>query len=220
MRVAAIASFSVHVVVMLLLFAIGAGASRIVPGPDVVQVALIAPSSEVAAPPPPSKPEPAPRGETLRPTDDTGVKLAPLKPRRDEVEKPKPKKEEPDPAPTTTVLPAAPAGPAGLKGEVAVDAGNFEFTYYLVLVRNRVTENWSPPTGLSSRGEPVRAMVYFRINREGEVTATRLEAVSGAEFFDRSALRAVQLSTPMPPLPLGYTGAELGVHFEFEYQSP
>jgi hypothetical protein len=24
----------------------------------------------------------------------------------------------------------------------------------------------------------------------------------------------------MPPLPLGYTGAELGVHFEFEYQSP
>lgn len=220
MRAAAIASFMVHIVVMVLLFAIGAGASRIVPGPDVVQVALIAPPSEVAAPPPSTRPEPTPRGETLKPTDETGVKLAPLKARRDEVDKPPPKKPEPEPAPTTTVLPAAPAGPQGLTGEVAVDAGNFEFTYYLVLMRNRVTENWSPPTGLSSRGQPVRAVVYFRVNREGEVTGTRLESVSGAEFFDRSALRAVQLSTPMPPLPLGYAGAELGVHFEFEFQSP
>ena len=66
----------------------------------------------------------------------------------------------------------------------------------------------------------VRATVYFRIDREGELSATRLEAQSGAEFFDRSALRAVQVSNPMPPLPLGYTGAVLGVHFEFEYDAP
>jgi periplasmic protein TonB len=220
MRAAAMASFAVHVAVMLLLFVIGAGASRIVPGPEVVQVSLIAPQSEVVAPPAPPPKEATPRGETLKPTDETGMKLAPLRPRRDEVEKPRPKKPEPEPAPTTTVLPAAPAGPAGLTGEVAVDSGDFEFTSYLVLIRNRVTENWSPPTGLATRGQPVRATVYFRISREGEVIATRLEAVSGAEFFDRSALRAVQLSTPMPPLPLGYTGAELGVHFEFEYASP
>ena len=43
MRAAAIASFSVHVVVMVLLFAIGTGAPRIIPGPGVGQVALIAP---------------------------------------------------------------------------------------------------------------------------------------------------------------------------------
>jgi len=221
MRSAAMASFAVHIGVMVLLFAIGVRASRIVPGPEVVQVSLIAPPSEVVAPqPPPAKPEPTPRGETLKPTDATGVKLAPLKARREEKEKPLPKKTEPEPAPTSTVLPQAPAGPAGLSGELAVDAGNFEFTYYLVLIRNRVTDNWSPPTGLATHGQPVRATVYFRVDREGQVIASRLEAASGAEFFDRSALRAVQLSTPMPPLPAGYTGAELGVHFEFEYQTP
>jgi periplasmic protein TonB len=221
MRAAAMASFAVHVAVMVLLFAIGAGASHIVPGPEVVQVSLIAPPSDVVAPqtPPPPR-EPTPRGETLKPTDATGVKLAPLKARRDEKEKPLPKKTEPEPLPTTTVLPAARTGPQGLTGEVAVDSGNFEFTYYLVLIRNRITDNWSPPTGLATHGQPVRATVYFRVDREGQVTAPRLEAVSGAEFFDRSALRAVQLSTPMPPLPDGYTGADLGVHFEFEYQTP
>jgi protein TonB len=219
MRAAAIASFSVHLVVMVFLFAIGTGAPRIIPGPDVVQVALISPPSEIAVPPAPPKPEPEPRGETLKPTDEAGVKLAPLKPRRQEVEKPR-QKQEPEPEPTTTVLPAAHAGPAGLTGEVAVDSGNFEFTYYLVLIRNRITDNWSPPTGLSTRGQPVRAVVYFRIARDGEVTATRMESLSGAEFFDRSTLRAVQLSTPMAPLPLGYTGADLGVHFVFEYATP
>src|SRR5262249_60820279 len=100
MRTAAIASFTVHVVIMLLLFAIGTGAPRIIPGPEVVQVALIAPPSAVTATPPPEKREHEPRGETLKPSDETGVKLAPLKPRRQEVEKPHAKK-EPEPEPTT-----------------------------------------------------------------------------------------------------------------------
>jgi len=217
MRAAAIASFTVHLVIMSLLFAIGTGPVRIIPGPDVVQVALISPQAAIAAPPPP-KPEPKVVEETLKPTDETGVKLAPEKPKKKPVEKPPEK--EPDPSTTTTVLPSATAGPAGLKGDVTVEAGNFEFTYYLMLVRNRVTENWSPPSGLMTRGQPVRAVVYFRIGREGEVMGTRLETMSGAEFFDRSAVRAVQLSDPMPPLPVGYTGAVLGVHFGFDYEAP
>ena len=219
MRAAAIASFTVHVVVMSLLFAIGTGPVRIIPGPDVVQVALISPQAAIAAPPPtPPKPEPNVVEETLKPTDETGVKLAPEKPKKKPVEKPKEK--EPDPSTTTTVLPSAPMAAAGLKGDVTVEAGNFEFTYYLMLVRNRVAENWSPPSGLMTRGQPVRAVVYFRISREGEVMAARLESMSGAEFFDRSAVRAVQVSTPMPPLPVGYSGDVLGVHFGFEYETP
>jgi protein TonB len=215
MRAAAIASFSVHVVVMTLLFALGTGPVRIIPGPEVVQVALISPSAAITAPPPPPpKPEPKMVEETLKPTDETGVKLAPEKPKKKPVEKPPEK--QPDPSTTTTVLPSAPAGPAGLKGDVTVEAGNFEFTYYLMLVRNRVADNWSPPSGLMTRGQPVRAVVYFRIGREGEVMGARLESMSGAEFFDRSALRAVQISDPMPPLPVGYAGDVLGVHFGFD----
>ena len=99
-----------------------------------------------------------------------------------------------------------------------MDAADFEFTYYLVLIRNRIATNWAPPAGLSSGGQPMRAVVYFRIQprRRGlGARGSRRERL--VEFFDRSALRAVQLSDPMPPLPLGYAGGDLGIHFGFEY---
>ena len=217
MRIAAIYSLMVHLSVLVLFFAIGTHSRYVIPGPDVVQVALISPEAVSAPPPAPAKPEPEPAVETVKPTEETGIKLTPPKPRPRPKEKPRPK--EPEPEANTTTLPAAPVGQGGLSGELMVEAGDFEFTYYLVLIRNAITNNWSPPTGLGG-GQPVRATVYFRIDREGELSATRLEAASGAEFFDRSALRAVQLSTPLPPLPLGYSGAQLGVHFVFEYVAP
>lgn len=35
-------------------------------------------------------------------------------------------------------------------------------------------------------------------------------------MFDRSAVRAVQASDPMPPLPAGYDDDYLGVYFVFD----
>jgi TonB family protein len=66
----------------------------------------------------------------------------------------------------------------------------------------------------------VRTVIYFRIGRSGELEASSLETASGIEFFDRSAQRAVTLSDPLPPLPLGFAGGTLGVHFGFEWETP
>lgn len=63
-----------------------------------------------------------------------------------------------------------------------------------------------------------RATLYFRIGRDGTVTLARLEDGSGIAFFDQTAMRALQSATPLPPLPAGYDGEWLGVHFGFEYQ--
>jgi len=109
-------------------------------------------------------------------------------------------------------------GPAGLSGEVAVDAADFEFTYYLMQVRAKIAQNWSA-LGATS-GEKLRAVVYFKIARNGGISGARIETGSGSDYFDRSALRAVGVSHPLPPLPLGFNGADLGVHFGFEYQQP
>ncbi|MEO5617980.1 MAG: energy transducer TonB, partial [Candidatus Eisenbacteria bacterium] len=117
-------------------------------------------------------------------------------------------------------LPLAQLGRPGLSGDVAVDAGNFEFSYYLLLLRNRIAASWTPPAGLGGGGQPIRAVVFFRVLRDGTLRDVRLESASAAEFFDRSAVRAVALSDPMPPLPEGYAGAALGVHFGFEYTAP
>jgi TonB family protein len=66
-------------------------------------------------------------------------------------------------------------------------------------------------------GRPIRAVVYFRIGREGQVLMTEVETSSGSAFYDQTALRALLSATPLPPLPAGYTDQYLGVHFGFEF---
>jgi protein TonB len=211
----------VHLAALLVLFALRGPAPQIVPGPDVVQVAILEPSAvqpRTPTPKPAPEPEPVRAVPEIQPTEDTGVKLTPPKPKKKEPE-PKPKPKEPPPS-LSVALPSARIGSAGLTGEMSLDQTDFEFTYYLILVRNRIAQNWTPPAGLVSAGQPVRVVIYFKIDRGGEITDVRVESASRAEFFDRSAQRAVLISNPLPPLPLGYSGAQLGVHFGFEYSAP
>lgn len=215
MRGSVLGSSLVHVALLVVLLAVRAASPIVIPGPDVVQVSLVdAPTTAMAVPlPPPPKPEvPA---DPIAPTDEEGVKLDPPKPKKPE----KPVEKQPDPPaerPPSPALPYAAVGSSGLQGQISLDVVDFEFTYYLIQVRNEVIQNWTPPSGMASASNrPVS--VYFRIARNGVLSDIRLENASGVEFYDRSTMRAVTLSNPLPPLPLGYRGATLGVHFEFEY---
>lgn len=217
MRGAVIGSGVVHVGIIGALFLVRQRGTIVVAGPEVVQVALLepaAPTPAVRAPAPPPPPKPAPPAEAVKPTEEKGVRIEP--PRKPKPATPAPR-QEPAPAPA---LPYAAVGNAGLKGQVSVDTPDFEFTYYLMLVRNKIAQNWTPPTGTAQGGAAARAVVYFRIGRGGDLSGIQLETGSGIDFFDRTAVRAVVLSDPLPPLPLGYTGADLGVHFGFEYAGP
>jgi outer membrane biosynthesis protein TonB len=42
------------------------------------------------------------------------------------------------------------------------------------------------------------------------------ESASGNGLFDRAALRAVIESSPLPPLPFGYSGTYINVHLTFK----
>jgi outer membrane biosynthesis protein TonB len=44
----------------------------------------------------------------------------------------------------------------------------------------------------------------------------RIVVPSGLHFVDRAAVRAVAVSSPLPPLPAEYNGSELGIHDIFE----
>lgn len=221
MRNSVLASALVHLAITVGLFALPR-MRVIVPGPEVVQVALIEPG--------PVAPAPAPAVAPAPPPQDEGINIEPKrKPAKTEPVKPEPPRPEPPkPQPKTTAppttrptigLPSARVGTAGLRGEVGVDNSNFEFAYYLALVRDRIAQNWSPPGGIPS-GRTVRSVVYFRIARGGGVSNIQLETGSGIDYFDRAGLRAVVLSNPMPPLPLGFGGGDLGVHFGFEWEAP
>jgi len=223
MRKALIGSAIVHVALSLALFLFRMPVKVIVPGPDVVQVALIEPGAAPSVAP--SRPAPPP------PVEEEGVRIEPQRPRsRPQPPRPEPPRASPPPrerpaeTPATArpgmALPSARVGVAGLSGSIGADHSDFQFAYYLQAVRDKVAANWSPPTGLVAGGQLVRAVVYFRIRRDGTVSGIRLETGSGAEYFDRSAVRAVTVSDRMPPLPTGFAGAELGVHFGFEWVAP
>ena len=220
MRGSILGSGVVHLLLLVALFYARAPVTLVVTGPETVQVSLVDPALLTPATPPTAvTPPPEPRLSEVKPEEATGVKLAPELPKKKKPPPEKPREEQPPPQ-ASPALPSVPVGSAGLRGDVAVDVRDFEFTYYLVLVRNRIAGNWAPPAGLVTGGRRVRAVVYFRIARGGELTATRMEEASGMEFFDRSALRAVTISDPLPPLPLGYAGGELGIHFGFDWETP
>lgn len=218
-RGALLGSAAVHVAVLGVLFAVRQAEPLIVPGPDVVQVSLLDAGALTAAPSVPAPAEkPSMKAPDIQPAEEEGVKLQAAKQKSRKKSEPPPEESAPMPS-SGAMVPYARVGSAGLSGAVAADARDFEFTYYLLLIRNKVAGSWAPPAGLTS-GRPVRAVVYFKVDRGGGVSGIRLETSSGFEFFDRSAIRAVTLSDPLPPLPLGFPGSDLGIHFGFDYQQP
>ncbi len=223
MRGTLIASTGMHLAALSVLFVVRPSRTVVIPGPDVVQVALI------GEPEPPPPPAPVVRAnDAVTPDESDGVRIEKSRPKPKPEVKQQPKPAEPqarrpspdEPVRTSstkrTMLPYAPVA-GGLSGQVAVDDANFEFAYYLQMVRAQVARNWTPPTGAATGA---RVEVYFRVSRSGAISALRLEIASGNETFDQSALRAVVITEQLPPLPLGYSGADLGIHFGFEYTGP
>ncbi len=94
-----------------------------------------------------------------------------------------------------------------------VDGANFEYSYYLGLIQNRIGSNWV--RSYIGRG---KVKVYFRIARSGKIESAIIEQSSGDAGLDRLALRAVTASDPLPPLPEGYAGDVLGIHIWFNYE--
>ena len=218
MRNSVIASAVVHGALTLGLLLVHPSREILVPGPDVVQVALVDAASAPAPPAvaKPAAPEPVPAAE------EQGVRIekprhekATPRPERTE-ERPAPRAATPAPAPqaatASVVLPYASVG-GGMRGQVAVDQSNFEFAYYLQQLRTQIARNWAPTAGVPAG---TRVVVYFHVQRDGSLTSPQVETSSGNTWFDQSAVRAIVLTQHLPPLPLGYSGSDLGVHFGFE----
>lgn len=101
---------------------------------------------------------------------------------------------------------------SGTKG-VMFENKNFKFSYYTTSIVKKMRKNWH----WSGYKAALRAVVYFKINRDGDVITVRIKESSGSDEFDENALRAVQLSSPFAPLPEAYNENDLGVYFEFKF---
>jgi TonB family protein len=159
--------------------------------------------------PKPAEPEPAPKSES-----------APVLP------SPKAKKEPPKPAPPRVGAPAKAETPPAASPEqqgvaggalsglalgapvARLDNPDFTYGYYVDQMLALISRNWArPPVGGG-----IEAWIHYNIQRDGAITGIEIVRSSGINSFDLAALRAVQSSSPLPPLPRAYRESSLGVN--------
>ena len=99
-------------------------------------------------------------------------------------------------------------------------AGNFaeRYGWYVTAIRNRISNNWLKGTVNPNIRVAPRVYVTFQILRDGRIANSQLTSSSGLASLDRSALRAIYDSSPMPPLPADYLAPSVAVEFWFDFR--
>jgi TonB family protein len=92
------------------------------------------------------------------------------------------------------------------------------FPSYVDAVRNRISSNWLQSTVDPTVRWAPRADFSFTVLRDGTVTNVQMLQSSGNRSVDNSALRAIQSSSPMSPLPSNYSGNSVTVEFWFDFR--
>ncbi len=163
-------------------------------------------------PPPPEPPPPEPPPPEPEPVADVPVLV---EKKKDVEDKPPPRKPAPPPPPRPIEPPPKrvgspfgnPLGASTTQAMLGVEDPNFTYGYYLDRVVAVISSNWVRPM----MGN-LEARLHFRIQRDGTITELRLIAPSTSRDFDDAAMRAVTTSSPLPPLPKGYSEDDLGIN--------
>lgn len=193
--------------------------------PHPAPVAPAAPPSRAEAPPPrplppveppPAPPQPAPRPPVRKVVSEPRSAPQP-KPR---VDPPPPPPQEPiealPPAAAPASLPAAPMeGPAGRPDGAAQGASSGGATdaiadpagepglppAYIGHVRSWLERHRTYPLAARRQRIEGRAVLWFRIDRQGKVLAYRIEQGSGHGLLDRAVEQMIERASPLPRVP-------------------
>jgi protein TonB len=108
---------------------------------------------------------------------------------------------------------------AGTGGVAMGEGNNFgqKYAWYVASMRARISANWLLATVSPNIVSAPRAYLTFEILRDGTVTNVQITQSSGIPEVDRSALRAILASNPLPALPPDYTGRSVNVEFYFDF---
>jgi len=128
--------------------------------------------------------------------------------------KPQPKSRTKDKKSKSASGPVVPNLPQGMK-VLAAEGVSPEGSYYLGMILTKISQNWRNP--YQGGKQEIRATIYFKIDRNGNLLEAILEKSSGDALFDQAAIRAVYQAKTFPPFPQEMKVSVLGVHFEFEY---
>ncbi len=79
-----------------------------------------------------------------------------------------------------------------------------------------IRKNWAFPSQLARNNERLKTQVMFTVMPNGSVPEAWVSQRSGTANFDRSALRAVHKSTPLPPYPAGINEKKMPFVINFD----
>lgn len=157
------------------------------------------------------EPEPVKLASIETPAEIETKKIKKKPPKKEEKPKPMPVDEE-----KKTVV-----GEGEVSTSIGADDGGGtglgvgEFPYNIRRVTQLIDRNWTNPV-LSQR--TLSCVIYFQVDRTGQIISPAVEKSSGNNQFDMHALSAVIRTKELPPLPISYAYDVLGFHLEFEYK--
>ena len=110
---------------------------------------------------------------------------------------------------------------SGSSGGTVQGQGGNDFTtrygWYIAAAKRRVAPNWNvlflDPSVRNS--QTLHCVISFTIMHDGTVRNLRMAQSSGNSSWDNSGLRAIQSSSPFPPLPNDWTAPDVSVLWDF-----
>jgi len=110
---------------------------------------------------------------------------------------------------------------AGSSGVSVQGQGSADFAtrygWYIAAAKRRVAPNWNTlfldPAVRNSR--TLHCVISFTIMKDGTVKNLRISQSSGNSSWDTSGLRAIQSSSPFPPLPSDWSAPDVSVLWDF-----
>ncbi len=105
----------------------------------------------------------------------------------------------------------APAIESG-RGQLSGRTDGITIHLYKIEIYETIKSNWSYP---AQDDKSLAAIVELTVKNIGTILKTRMTQSSGNARFDKSVLKAIKLSDPLPPFPEGYrkTHEEIEINF-------
>ena len=123
---------------------------------------------------------------------------------------PPPPKKEPPPKPVSRIT-----RQDGAASQLSVESTSFPYQFYVDIIHRKIMSNWFPDSDYVKPGSEISILVYFRVQKTGDLAKLKLVSGSGEEILDKSAISAILNARPLPPLPDQFEDAYLGVNFRF-----
>ncbi|HEY9868390.1 MAG TPA: TonB family protein [Candidatus Obscuribacterales bacterium] len=106
------------------------------------------------------------------------------------------------------------SGPRSSRAHDGGSEGDVDFGPYMADLQRRIKRAWLPPSGTESK----RAVVIFKVHKDGNVSHMTLEKSSGVASFDQAALKAIENAAPVLELPDG-APEDVDIQFTFDYNT-